>query len=118
MLFKPPHYLNPVPRIYNHLLYQLFFHILGQLVLFQKQHHLLCLSLGAILYTFFRFLRLLKCCKLRFHPLHIGIIFFLLIQEKLPLQLPIRILVIQYMPPLITPDKNCSWAYRPAASRT
>lgn len=60
MLSKPPHNLNPVPRINNHLFNQLLFHIFGQLILFQKCHSLFCFPLRTVLHTFFCFPRLLK----------------------------------------------------------
>ena len=96
--FKLPHYLNPVPRIDNDLFYQLFFHVLCQFFLFQKDKSLIRFPLGAFLFGLFFFLCLPERCKFFFQFPHIGIILSLFVQEELSFQFPIGIFIIQRNP--------------------
>ncbi len=98
MSLKLPDYLNPIPRIDNDLFNQFFFHIFCQFLLFQKCHSLIRFPLGAFLFGFLFFLRLPECRKFFFQLLHIGIILFLLVQEKLSFQFSVSVFIVQCNP--------------------
>lgn len=98
---KLPYNLHSLIWINNNLFNQLFFHILGQLIIFQKCHSLTRFPFRAFLYSFLFLLSLPECSKFFLHSLHISIILFLFIDKKLFFQFSICIFVIQGNPALL-----------------